>query len=171
MMNMMIDIETLDTRSTAVVLSVGWCFFDSNSISPPTHYCMDLDTQFEAGRTLSQDTLFWWMKQSEEARAAAFDPSPDRLSPDELGINLRMAIHANKVDRVWSHGPAFDMATLSSLLGGDAWDFRSLRDTRTMAMLVQAERPQPKVPHDAGSDAEAQAKWVATMARALGVRL
>lgn len=161
MKHLMLDIETLDTATTAVVIQVGWTIFDL--VGPPTapvQWTMDIQEQIDLGRTISASTLKFWMEQPDIARQQGFDPAR-KHSLMELRERFRMMLYGTPIKHVWSHGPAFDMATLKSLLGEEPWDFRSLRDTRTLAMLApHIERPAAAVKHNAGDDALAQAKWV-----------
>lgn len=161
MNHLMLDIETLDTQSSAVVLQVGWVTFDLlGHLSAPTQWTMDIQEQINQGRTISASTLKFWMEQSDIARQQVFDPTVS-YNVQQLRERLRMMLYGSPIKHVWAHGPAFDIATLKSLLGEEPWDFRSLRDTRTLAMLApHIERPAAAVKHNAGDDALAQAKWV-----------
>lgn len=161
MKHLMLDIETLDTATSAVVIQVGWVTFDLvGPISSPVQWTMDIQEQINQGRTISASTLKFWMEQSDIARQQVFDPSVS-YNVQQLREWLRMMLYGTPIKHVWAHGPAFDIATLKSLLGEEPWDFRSLRDTRTLAMLApHIERPAAAVKHNAGDDALAQAKWV-----------
>lgn len=171
MKHMMIDIETLDTATTAVVTQVGWCIFDRESVDSPVEMALDIDEQLRKGRTVRADTLKWWMQQPDIARQKVFDPE-DVYTTAYLTTRLKMILSNGTIECVWSHGPAFDIATLKSLLGVEPWDFRTLRDTRTLAMLApSAHKPAPLTKHSAGDDAHAQAQWVQNMWRELGDNL
>jgi hypothetical protein len=163
MEHLMLDIETLDTQSSAVVLSVGWVCFDEFNLGDAHEMALDIDEQLDMARTISGDTLKWWMGQSEMAREQAFDPSTV-YSINDLEDRLTTIIQTCGIKHVWSHGPAFDIATLKSLMRAEPWDFRSLRDTRTLAMLApNIARVKPVTAHSAADDAVAQAKWVQAM--------
>ena len=169
MRHLMVDIETLDTRHTAVVLSVGYCLFTRDRVDEPKQFLCELTPQMQEGRTVSADTLRWWMGQSDEARMAVFDPDLPRISRADLIGRLRLLMGDSDIGSVWAHGATFDLPILSSYLGVDLFNFRTVRDTRTLAMLApHVERAAPTVKHHAGYDAEAQAKWVIDMMRHLG---
>ena len=54
----MVDIETLGTGPTSVVLSIG-------VFSPQFtfHEYVDIDSQLTYGAQVNADTILWWMKQ------------------------------------------------------------------------------------------------------------
>lgn len=169
MKHLMVDIETLDTRHTAVVLSVGYCTFNRERVDEPKQFLCELTPQMVEGRTVSADTIRWWMGQPDEARKAVFDPDLIRTSRADLIGRLRLLLGDSAIGTVWAHGATFDIPILTSYLGVDLFDFRSIRDTRTLAMLApDVERSAPLIKHHAGYDAEAQAKWVRDMMRHLG---
>lgn len=168
MKQIMIDIETLDTKTSAVVLSVGWCMFDHDRIGDPAEMVLDMQEQIDKFRTISAKTLTWWMEQSEEARRRVFFPEKVH-SISDVATRLRMILHGGDVEHVWAHGPHFDIATLKDMLGAEPWHFRSIRDTRTLATLApEVERCRSIVEHSAGDDAHAQAQWVQNMLKHLG---
>jgi hypothetical protein len=160
----MIDIETLSTRRDAVVLSVGCCLFTRTEVHKPYEFACDVQQQLDGGRRIDSSTLSWWMSQGDEARKMAFNPEPQTmLMMGQAGAYLRDLITHNNVDAVWAHGVVFDLGILEDYLGMSPWDFRNIRDTRTLASISPGLRPQPLTPHSAGSDAEAQAHWVISM--------
>lgn len=169
MNHLMIDIETLDTINTAVVVQVGWCLFDTKDIGAPQNLFPDIDEQLTWGRTISASTLRWWMTDDSIdriTRQSVFDPLIE-TSVQELTDKLTEV--ASKVDHVWSHGPHFDMAILKDLLGDNVFHYRSPRDTRTMAMLApQAVKPPALTKHNAGDDAYAQAQWMQNCFKVVG---
>jgi hypothetical protein len=146
----MIDIETLDLKPSAVVLSVGVVRFSQvHGISGKysQHMRVDLQSQFDAGRTVSQGTVLWWMDQSDEARSAAFGSSyrvPITAVWDQINDMLK-GVHA-----VWAKSPSFDMVILESLFrevdADPPWHYRDLRDVRTI--MAEARLDPNWVPLD-----------------------
>lgn len=171
MKHMMIDIETLDTLNSAVVLQVGWCLFDETKVDTPHEMVMDIQEQIDMGRTISADTLRWWMDQSNIARQKVFCAN-NTYSADDLASRLRTIVTTCGIEHVWSHGPHFDMAILKDLLGDSVFHYRSPRDTRTMSLLApHATKPAPVTKHSAGDDAYAQAQWMQNVWKAAGVAI
>ena len=168
MNHMMIDIETLDTANTAVVVQVGWCLFNRERIAPATEVVMDIQEQINLGRTISASTLRFWMEQPDIARQRVFcNDSP--CSIDDVAMKLRMVVQEQGVEHVRSHGPHFDMAILKDLLGDAVFHYRSPRDTRTMSMLApHIDKPAALMKHSAGDDAFAQAQWMQLCFEAVG---
>lgn len=66
MTHIMCDLETLDTATTACVLSIGLVAFDPNSgvINDRFYAAFPRAQQLKVGRTISDATLTWWMDQS-----------------------------------------------------------------------------------------------------------
>src|SRR3546814_2365974 len=83
MFEMMVDLETLDTKNSAVVLSIGAVVWETlvddagsldYSVVERFYRVLSIDEQLAAGRTVSESTLLWWMRQDPTARAEAFNP-------------------------------------------------------------------------------------------------
>lgn len=135
-MELMFDLETLDTKPSAAVLSLGAVLFDrTGAIHDRFYRALDLQAQFDAGRTVSQDTLLWWMAESAEARAEAFHPVR-RMIPNALGEFLGWVKKQPGLTKHWCNGPAFDGVILESLARDFGcmvpWEYNQLRDQRTL---------------------------------------
>lgn len=162
MSDVMIDIETLDTRASAVILSIGAVKFDPNKqgvILEGFHEHIDIDSCLKAGRTVSGSTVLWWLEQENDARNRIVDAN--RISLHDALAKLSTFIGPN--DRVWGNGAAFDNAVLTAAydaVGLPApWKFWNDRCYRTMKSLY-SNVPQPAfagVAHDALDDAVKQA--------------
>lgn len=116
----MLDIETLDVETTAVVLSIGMVVYDPLTIVrsdlsrlPKLYYSLDIQPQLEQGRTIGGDTVVWWSKQSAEARKV-FTEQP-KAHPIAVLSNLSGWLVEYKVQHVWGNGVDFDNAIISSL--------------------------------------------------------
>jgi hypothetical protein len=88
MIEMMIDLETLDVKSSALVLSIGAvtfeCFEGAQNVGAGRpraldyriidrfYRVLDMKEQFGMPRSVSQSTLLWWNQQSQDARDEAF---------------------------------------------------------------------------------------------------
>ena len=57
--HIMVDIETYDTKPTAVILSIGACVVTD----PGQNYYRELDPTTQTYRTVSDSTKEWWAKQ------------------------------------------------------------------------------------------------------------
>lgn len=171
---LMLDIESLDLGPRSVVTQIALYgmdpdedqIFESNVWSYlPIQPQLDLMQP----RTISADTLWWWMQQSDEARAKfEFNVLEDFES---LGVLMRhLTREFNRMTHgkdyeLWARGPQFDVVNVESLyrdVGMRApWRYDRVRDLRTLmaeAGLHAADVPKPAgfIPHQAGQDARYQ---------------
>jgi len=126
MKNLMIDIETLDTRPSAVVLSIGAVFFDYDLGLGDSYYSgpIDIDGQLAKGRTVSQATLRWWMEQPVEVRDEAFGLNCEHDGESlystlldfhhYIGKEMMLADENVKQLYVWGNGAGFDNVILEA---------------------------------------------------------
>lgn len=179
--HLMIDLETLGTSPGCVITQIGLAAFNTTDESiRSTNIFVDIDSCLHVGMHITGSTLRWWLKQSDEARALMADPpNPLGILPalqdarafiTEVGPNPE---HPSKPLHVWGHGAAFDVAILATAYEmcrrTPPWNFRDVRDTRTLAsLLCDPGRPASVLAHSAESDAVAQAVWVRTMLNRLG---
>ena len=165
--DVMIDLETLDVLPTATILTIGAVKFDpfgdelSEADMEKFYVKVDVDSCDKIGCTVSQDTLEWWAKQSQEAQNEAFSPD-DRIEITDAINQLYKFCWGAK--RVWSHGAGFDIIILENLFRkiGKAipWSFWEVRDTRTLFDIgINPNRP-PVLKHHALEDAWNQAVGV-----------
>jgi hypothetical protein len=116
----MIDLETLDTETSAVVLSVGMVVYDPLTIVRSDlsrlhklYYSLDIQPQLEQGRTIGGDTVVWWSKQSTEARQV-FTEYP-KTHPIGVLSNIYDMLREYRIQHVWGNGVDFDNAIITSL--------------------------------------------------------
>lgn len=165
--DVMLDIETLDTATTAAVLSIGAVAFDPETDRINTehtfHRYLSLADQFQAGRTVSEHTVMWWFDQSDAARskqtAAKRESAIVVLKAFALWLEQISDVKPRSV-RVWGNGAAFDNATLASLYGSFGmeapWMFWNDRCYRTLKALSNTSPSDYGVAHDALDDAVKQ---------------
>lgn len=175
MIETMIDIETLDTGPRAVVLSAAVVKFtqEENAYAPFTHVTFDIDAQLAMGRTISQDTLLWWMRQDQVVRDLEFNADRRPLT-ECLGAVTRAV---REGDQHWANSPSFDMTILGSLFEECdwlvPWSYRDCRDVRTLKDLAQIEddwNPSEDIPgvaHDPVYDCRWQIELVREARRRL----
>lgn len=133
----MVDIETLDTVETALVLEIGVVKVDFEDSSREVYRCSPgRQEQLDAGRTISLDTLGFWTQQPEDARRLlrnGLTETPVKDCLDEISRFLDDAAE------VWAKPPSFDLNILANLNrqfrpagAGDLWYYRAPRDLRTL---------------------------------------
>lgn len=167
MNSIMFDLETLDTKPTAVVLTLGAVKFDANSIGETLSLRIDINAQVELGRTISDSTLDWWGKQSKEIQDIAFS--------EENRVPLHDAIEQFHkfvwgAERIWSQG-SFDVNIMENMYANVqrplSWNYWQVRDSRTLFDFIDGELVRSN-PHDALQDAISQAKGVQNALRKIG---
>lgn len=155
----MVDLETLDVKETAVILSIGAVRFDEANILDTMYTDVNINDQLRLGRTIDGKTLQWWMEQSQEAREvfAVNDRAPRLAS-----ALAKFAGFVGQESTVWGNGATFDISILRSayhsLQLAAPWPWYNERCFRTLKTLFPVEREaEPKVEHHALDDAMAQA--------------
>jgi hypothetical protein len=176
MKHAMIDIETLDTGPSSVVLTVGACKFDPHSSEPPTEKRLwrpEVEDQLQQGRTASEETLEWWAKQDQGVRESTFTET-GRISVIEFFKDLNKYLVG--VDKVWCQGPQFDMVILEDLYKQYQhhcnWAFWQIMDCRTIFNMMPKDprKAVQKNLHSADDDAYWQAVCVQQCYQAFGVK-
>lgn len=148
MSHIMLDIETLDTTQSAVVLSIGAVVFDPHSKTLGetfyVEFTADLDTQQRVGRTVSAATVTWWMQQGAAAKQIFTDPAPEGVRRVSTAQGLTefasfIARNGGKEVQLWGNGADFDNVIVGSLFDSfglaKPWSYGKNRCYRTMNRL------------------------------------
>ena len=164
MKHLMIDLETLGTTADAVILSIGAVKFDleSDKVDDEGFYgSVSVESNLDANRKISEDTLLWWLKQPAAAQAVFHE---DKLSLEQTLIDLSDWL-GDSERIVWSKGANFDIPVLEHAFKQfhmqPPWEFWNTRCVRTYMALPGAKgirAPTEGVKHNALSDAYEQAK-------------
>lgn len=175
MNDVMIDLETLDTAVTGAILSIGACRFNEDEIDNDGFYrVIKIQSNIDEHRTISGNTLAWWMTQGEKAKAVFTAPDAVPLSQalDELREWLGSSIAAKNV-RVYGNGANFDISILDHAYaaGGQTspWEFYNVRCFRTLKSVPSARnvaKPENALAHNALFDAIAQAQHLQALWKA-----
>jgi hypothetical protein len=175
MADIMLDLESLGTRPDCAILTLGAVKFNPYDIQsepgPGLYFRIDVDEQLSLGREVQEDTLEWWMRQSEDVREEALGES-NRVSLTEMYQQLnRFLVGAGNI---WCQGPAFDIVILENLyrqLGLPCpWQFWQIRDSRTLLSTHGDPRDKNKAGlHNALEDAVSQAQAVQTVFEQCGI--
>lgn len=172
----MYDIESMGTRPNAPILSIGACAFDpmTGEIGEKFYRRVDFADAMRYG-VADPDTMKWWLKQSDEARAEIVKPG-DPLA--DVLTDLAAFYNRGNDACMWSNGPGFDAVILEygyhKALGQKApWPFWNARDVRTVVELAQGLVKKPAaftknaVAHNALDDCIFQVGYVSKMWQAL----
>jgi DNA polymerase III epsilon subunit-like protein len=177
MKNVMVDLETLGTVASSVIMSIGAVRFDpeNDAIDDDGFYAsISIDSNLLVGRQISEDTLLWWLGQSAEAQKVFHEPKqPLEAALESFSEWFGSGRGSDKIE-IWSNGADFDLPMLRHayhLFGWDApWGPFMGRCVRTFKNLPGARnvpKPAAGVKHNALSDAIAQARLVQAIHREL----
>lgn len=163
MNDIMMDLETLDVTPSALVVSIGAVRFGPDGLGETFYRVLEMDGQPAHGRTISPDTVKWWLRQDVLAKAV-FD-HPTHLVVAALGDFAGFVI-PDSGSRMWGNGASFDNVILASLYASYGfrapWHFTDDRCFRTLKNLVPLEPGEGVqfrgTPHNALDDAIYQAE-------------
>lgn len=169
MNHVMCDLETLDTKPTSIILSIGACVMhpDTGEIGDTFYRSIQVDTCRGAGLTESESTKEWWEKQSEEAKVVLNCPNavPLLMALSDFSTFLRLQQGGPTKTRLWGNGSDFDNVILRNAyeaLGYEApWRFYNNRCYRTVKAIMGhqlVESPREGTYHNALDDALHQAR-------------
>ena len=173
MNHIMLDLETLDTKSSAVVIAIGAVRFDTSSRALGEKFYAvpgDWSTQQKYGRTISGDTVEWWLKQEREAQQALIG-SP--VTTAEALSSFIDFIGGDKEVQIWGNGADFDNIILGTLYQDMGfkmpWSFSRNRCYRTMKSLGVGPKKAMRIGthHNALDDAVTQATHLQEIMEAL----
>lgn len=159
--HIMLDIETLGTRSGCVVLSAAFVRFEDEAF---TSLNLSTEDQHALGLETDPATLDWWRAQSQDVwRAVMCDPFPLVSALIHFSDWLNWA-RAGRDIWIWCHGAGFDAPLLQEVYrrSGIAcpWSFRDVRDTRTLYDLAGIDPHEYRIEpaHIAVNDALGQTR-------------
>jgi len=176
-MDIMIDIETLGTRPTSAILSIGACSFNGERVIDKFYENVMAESCTKRGLTVDGSTFVWWLEQSQEAVDVLSDPAPIDIA--EALAKLTAFIVANRglgKQNIWSNSPTFDLAILRNayaVCGMDVpWPYYRECDCRTLFYLaracsISAKQIKNTDKHNALSDAVVQAENTILVHKAL----
>jgi len=173
--HVMIDLETLDTRPSCTILTLGAVKFNPLSQEEPYsefYVKFDIDEQDKLGRTVSDSTVEWWGKQDPAAQEEAFGEE-GRLPVETILTELNKYLVG--VDVIWGHGYGFDITILEDMYRNVGrpipWQFWQVKDSRTLFGCLKSD-PRKGMQtnlHNALADAYYQAKSVQVAYEQLGI--
>lgn len=138
--HLMIDIETLSTKSNAVILSIAAVNFDLDTglIGDNFYKKIDIQSCLDIGLHIDGDTLKWWLNQNTDTLKEAI------AEAEHVGVVLVEFISFVKnlqQDKlcVWGNSARFDLGLLENTLNKSGfllpWKHYNERDVRTLVAL------------------------------------
>jgi hypothetical protein len=173
--HVMHDLETLDSRPSSAIISIGAVAFDpqKREIVDKFYQVLDRDDCLCHGLTMSKSTVEWWKKQSEQARAVFQDPSRLALMPSLMAYSQWWRDVHGEV--VWANGTDFDTVILvhayDKLQADPPWKFYNTRCYRTIKNMHPAQFPRTGTHHNAVDDAEYQTHHLFVIAEKYGLEI
>ena len=145
-MNVIIDLETLSTRSNACIVVIAAIKFSNDNEYPETMLQKDLNKmdifyrriKFDTNSKYHTDinTINWWHQQPEEIYYESFE-HPDRVLLKEALIDFTKWIGTSKDQiKIWGNGSSFDVTILGEAFEIEGlkpcWAYWNVRDLRTL---------------------------------------
>ena len=168
MCHIMVDIETLSTKSNATILSIGAVQFDLlGNVSALFHKGIDIDSCIKSGLHIDGNTIKWWLGQSSEnihRVVTIINSTPHNMLGAVLS-EFKSVCSLMDMEKVciWSHGSNFDLVVLENAyhaIGSTIWwKYKNVRDTRTLFDIANYTY-KATGGHDALEDATNQAYGV-----------
>lgn len=178
MNHVMVDLETLDLKPTAAILSIGAVRFnpETGEVQSPEdgfHVACSVEDQLNQQFSLSEATLVWWLKEHAETLRKEW-ALKDRVPIDDaLRCFAQWLKASTELEGLWSHGANFDQPVLEYAYRVRfpqcdlPWKYSISRDTRTLFALAKPDWPKNPAEHVAVFDAWSQAKAVCSVWRSL----
>jgi len=135
MSEVMLDIESLSTKTNASIMTIGAVKFDRNSFKVKEKFYKRISRKSneQFNRDFDEATINWWHSQSEQAKKEIFE-NKDRINLSTALQELSIFCRGSKC--VWANGVAFDIPILESAYRDCnldcPWKFWVVRDVRTI---------------------------------------
>lgn len=147
MNDVMIDIETMGTKTTAPIVSIAAVMFDIRTESFGEQFVkhIHLATAMRHGAIPEASTIMWWMRQGDEVRRPIWNGGEDIR---EVLRDLAIWMHLQGGDalRPWGNSARFDLGILEAAFQRASmpvpWRWSNERCFRTVRNL------NPQVPYD-----------------------
>lgn len=187
MMNdIMLDLETMDNISSGCIVSVGAveCDLTTGKTGEEFYRVVDLKDQLKQGSTVDAETIYWWLKQSELARAALVVEGKIPIRTMCLDFIRWVEYLKAKTDniRLWGNGASFDNAIIRGAFKQCDIEFPikfwNDRDMRTIVGFYPTQLQykwkhsnyREGTHHNALADAKHQVKYCSHILKELGVK-
>lgn len=182
MRDIMLDLECTDSKRTAAIVSIGAVYFDTHKQKLGAEFYYEISIkgiqeQLDRGRSLSLDTMVWWLAQSDSARNVwqKNDQVKVKLVTALYEFSKFCALSENPV-RIWGNGADYDNVVLRDCYETfnikTPWQYRHNRCYRTIKALHNKAHTQMEregTHHNGLDDAKSQALHLMKMLKDLKV--
>lgn len=172
--DIMVDLETMGTASTAPVIAIGAVAFKYENgvltIGGEFYRTIDLRSEQNAGAVIDADTVMWWMQQSDAARRKL---TSGEVSAHEALQELALwLVTTTNEPRIWGNGASFDNVILASAYKRHGialpWKYHNDRCYRTLKNLApHIHLVHTGTHHNALDDARVQTNHLGDICREL----
>lgn len=157
----MLDLETLDTKPTALVTQIA---FETRDLETnETIYKLELlpltDRKNQPSATMDISTFQWWMSQDLELfKRLLFDQGHTEveLCRREVSSFIKNSVNSLWESALWANPANFDFPILYNMLGEQPWDHQRVRCFRSLQRTLDKDRNLAPVntgmKHDAVDD-------------------
>ncbi len=168
MKHCMIDIETLSSRPTAAIVSIGACKFDNEHILEKFYVNISAADCKKHGLHFSPETIEWWSHQPKEARQQ-WQKDPVDLN---TGLDAFIDWYGTRSLWTWSNGADFDLPILENAMWAvgkeTPWKYTDSRCVRTITGITKRKIDRSEgTAHNALDDAINQAKFIQEFLKAM----
>ncbi len=171
----MLDLETLGNRPGSAPFSIGAVRVVDGEVEAEDLFYCRISPQDAIRQRLRTDidTMLWWMRQGEAARAELMAAHQDGAPLAGVLDSFLSWYDKRPAEQVWCKGASFDFPILDAAFRvcnrAAPWHFAQQSCYRTLAKLYPkiTATTKPDIPHHAGHDAVAQAHHLVTLLRAV----
>jgi len=170
--DLMIDIETLGTKTDAAILSIAAVFFDpvTGETGATFHGKSKWFSLDSSG--IDPEAVKWWLQQDKEAQNKLTDDKNGKHIKHLLEEFIEWVSKNSQITKIkpWGNGATFDIVILERNIDKfwlkAPWRFWNIRDVRTIVDLgsrIGIDHKEVEfegVKHDALDDAKHQVKYV-----------
>lgn len=177
--HVMIDLETLGTKSNSVVTSIAAVEFNlkTGEIGRQFHQNISIKSSVDAGLEINPDTIEWWMNQSDEARTGLFN-NVKTLKETLYLFRLFLNDIGQENLSVWGNSNRFDLGLLENAYSKFnqvvPWKYTLERDVRTLVSFnpdIKKNEVRTGTAHDPISDCLFQIIYCTKIYNTISIKL
>lgn len=174
MLDIMLDLETMGNGPDAAIVAIGAVAFAVDSLEINVqgysfYRVVNLGSSVENGGVIDPDTVMWWMKQGDQARAGLAAPG-SHIHHTLFDFRSWVINTTGESVRMWGNGAAFDNVILASAyrraglaMPWKFWNDRCYRTVKALYPHISMERAGTH--HNALDDAISQARHLQAIMR------
>ena len=174
--HVMVDIETLDTISTASILSIAAIKFNPNTgeIGEKFQRYVSLQSCLDLGLTINENTLSWWAVDNSDTFKTTLVSKRYPLAK----VLVELSSFLKDTTYLWGNSAKFDLGILENayitLALDRPWNPFNERDVRTAVAFspgTKKDTPFKGTRHDSLDDCRHQIKYLHKILKTLKVKL